>query len=130
MAIRDVMRATAAQFVNPGEEIQVVLPAQTGSPLVRGLASGFGAIGALLAVAFNEYRIVAVTSQRILVLDCGRWNFRNARTVIGEMPRATMLGPTKGIWRGIETPGGKIWVHRRFFKDIEAADSAVAPAVY
>jgi hypothetical protein len=124
------MRASAAQFVNPGEEIQVVLAAQTGSPLVRGIANGFGLIGALLAVSFTQYRIVAVTGQRILVLDTGRWSLRNARAVIAEMPRATMLGPAKGVWRGIETPAGKVWVHRRFFKDIAAADLAVAPVGY
>jgi len=127
MAIRDAMRASAAQFVGPGENIQEVFGAQTGSPLARGIGSAFGLLGALIAASFNQYRIVTVTDQRILVLDAGRWNMKNARAVVDILPRATLLGPANGIWHAIETPSGKIRVHRRFFKDIAAADMAVTP---
>jgi hypothetical protein len=129
MALRDAMRASAAQFLEPGETIQVVIAGQTGSPLVRAIGSAFGLLGALITVAFNEYRIVAVTDQRILVLDAGRWSYKNARGVVGVLPRATRLGPLSGLWRSIETPSGKVWVHRRFNKDIDAADMAIAPVI-
>jgi hypothetical protein len=127
MAIRDAMRTSSAQFLNPGESIQVVLAAQTGSPLVRGIASAFGLLGALITVAFNEYRIVAVTDQRILILDAGRWSTKNARGVVDGLPRETRLGPATGVWHSIETPSGMIWIHRRFYKDTEAADRVIAP---
>jgi hypothetical protein len=130
MAIRDAMRTSSAQFLNPGESIQVVLAAQTGSPLVRGIGSAFGLLGALITVAFNEYRIVAVTDQRILILDAGRWSLKTARGVVDFLPRATRLGPATGVWHSIETPSGKIWIHRRFFKDTEAADRVIAPIAY
>jgi len=129
MALRDAMRASAAQFLNPGETIQEVLAAQTGSPLVRGIGSAFGLLGALITIAFNEYRIVAVTDQRILVLDAGRWNMKNARAVIDVLPRGTSLGPATGVWHSIEFPSGKVWVHRRFYKDVQAADMMIASAV-
>jgi hypothetical protein len=127
MALRDTMRASAAQFVNPGENIQEIFWAQTGSPWVRGVSSAFGVIGVLIAASFNNYRIVAVTDQRILVLDAGMWSMKKARSVIDQLPRATRLGPASGVWHVIETPSGKIRVHRRFFKDIEAADMTIAP---
>src|ERR1700722_18784864 len=112
MAVRDVMRASAAQFVEPGETIEQVFGAQTASPLTAPL------IGSLIALIINRYRIVAVTDRRILVLDAGKWTQRTARAVVSELPRATRLGPTSGLWFKIETPAGKIHVRRYFFKDI------------
>jgi len=44
----------------------------------------------------NRYRIVAVTDQRILVLDTGRWSVKTARAVLTELPRSTRLGPARG----------------------------------
>jgi hypothetical protein len=121
MAIRDAMRASAAQFVEPGENIEQVLGAQTTSPITAPL------IGALIALIINRYRIVAVTDRRILVLDAGKWTPRTARAVVSELPRATRLGPTSGLWAKIETPAGKIYVRRYYFKDVKAADNVIAP---
>src|ERR1700722_9237308 len=121
MAVRDVMRASAAQFVEPGETIEQVFGAQTASPLTAPL------IGSLIALIINRYRIVAVTDRRILVLDAGKWTQRTARAVVSELPRATRLGPTSGLWFKIDTPAGKIHVRRYFYKDVNAADTAIAP---
>lgn len=125
MAIRDIMRASASQFVAPDEDIQAVIAAQTASPLVAALSSQFGLIGALIAANFNKYRIVAVTDKRILVLDAGKWSVKKARGVVIVLPRTTLLGPGTGLWHKIETPAGVLRVHRRFFKDVEAADSMI-----
>jgi hypothetical protein len=122
------MRASAAQFLNPGETIQAVLGAQTGSPLVRGISGAFGLLGVLATSAFNDYRIVAVTDQRILVLDAGTWSMKKARDVVEILPRATRLGPGTGVWHSIKPASGKLWIHRRFYKDMEAADRMFAPA--
>jgi hypothetical protein len=84
-------------------------------------------IGAVIALIINRYRIVAVTERRILVLDAGKWSQRTARARVTELPRATRLGPTSGLWTKIETPTGKIYVRRNFFKDVKAADSVIAP---
>ena len=121
MAIRDAMRASAAQFVEPGETIEQVFGAQTASPLTAPL------IGSLIALIINQYRIVAVTDRRILVLDAGKWTQGTARAVVSELPRATRLGPTSGLWYKIDTPAGKIHVRRYFYKDVNAADGAIAP---
>jgi hypothetical protein len=129
MALRDAMRASAAQFLDPGEAIQEIFAAQTGSPMVNGIAAAFGLLGALIAVAFNEYRIVAVTDRRIVVLDAGRWTLKKARGVVDILPRATRLGPATGVWHLIEFPSGKVRVHRRFYKDMEAADMMIAPVI-
>ena len=126
MTIRDAMRASAARFLAPGETIQSVFFGQTTSPLGLRILDRFGQIGALFLVSFNGYRVVAVTDQRILVLDAGKRSARNALGVADVLPRATRLGPGKSLFYSIEVPSGRIIVYRSFFKDIEAADAAIA----
>ena len=122
------MRASSARFLSPGETIQTVFGAQTAAPALGNLAMFFGLLGALIVTAFNRFRIVTVTDQRILVLDAGKWTMKNARAVVCVLPRSTRLGPASGLWHTIEIPEGKIRVHRRSFKHVAEAD-ATAPAL-
>jgi len=119
MAIRDAMWTAAGDYVRPDERLQVVFGAQTASQYLAAL-TGFVAF-----YAFNRYRIVAVTSDRILVLDAGRTSLKKARGVVTELPRFTELGPGKGAWHRIPAGSENLRVHRRFFKDIESADRAL-----
>src|SRR4051794_1891840 len=121
MALRDKMRESAAQYVPPGEPIQQVIGAQTASQYLAALGGVFVFLG------LNRYRILAVTPQRILVLDAGKTSMKTARGVVGELPRATRLGPASGVWHKLPVGNENLRVHRRFFKDIEAADATVAP---
>lgn len=120
MALRDSMRASATQFLQPGEPVQAVIGAQTASPILAALT------GVIVFLGFNHYRILAVTPTRILVLDAGKTSMKKARGVVAELPRTTKLGPASGVWHQIPANGENLRVHRRFFKDIEAADKAVA----
>jgi hypothetical protein len=118
VALRDSMRDSAAQYLGPGESIQAVIGAQTASPLLAGLTGVFVFLG------LNRYRILAVTPARILVLDAGKASMKKARGVVLELPRPTRLGPATGVWHQIPAGSETLRVHRRFFKDIEAADAA------
>ena len=122
MALRDGMIGSSAQYLQPGETAEAVFGAQTTSQYLFGLT---GMIGFLI---LNKYRIVVVTPQRILVLDSGSMGMRKARGVVTELPRSTRLGPPSGMWHVIPANGEKLRVHRRFFKDIEAADAAIPAA--
>ena len=122
MALRDSMRASAAQFLQPGEPVQAVIGAQTASPLLAALTGVFVFLG------FNHYRILAVTPTRILVLDAGKTSMKKARGVVTELPRSTRLGPGTGIWHQVVAGQEKLRVHRRFFKDMQIADSEAATA--
>ena len=122
MAVRDSMRSSAAQYLEPNELIQTVIAAQTRSQWLAALT------GWLLFLGFNEYRILAVTPTRIVVLDAGGFSAKKARGVVMEMPRSTRLGPGTGIWHKIPAGAETLRVHRRFFKDIETADNSVAVA--
>ena len=122
MALRDAMRESAAQYLRPGAPIQAVFGAQTASPLLAGLT------GIFVFLSLNRYRIVAVTPDRIVVLDAGKTSMKKARGVVTELPRSTRLGPATGAWHQIRAGSEKLRVARRFYKDIEAADSALATA--
>ena len=122
MALRDTMRTSAAAFLQPGEPIQAVIGAQTASPLLAGLTGVFVFLG------LNHYRILAVTPNRILVLDAGKVSMAKARGVVLELPRSTRLGPATGLWHQIPAGSETLRVHRRFFSDIETADALAASA--
>ena len=118
MALRDSMRDSAAAYLRPGETVQAVLGAQTASQLVAAVS------GVFLFLGLNHYRILAVTPTRILVLDAGKTSMKRARGVVLELPRSTRLGPATGLWHQIPAGQETLRVHRRFFKDLEAADTA------
>ncbi|TQS43014.1 hypothetical protein [Cryptosporangium phraense] len=120
MALRDKMRESAQPFLSPGETITQVIGAQTASQYVAAFAGVFVFLG------LNRYRILAVTSHRILVLDAGPASMKKARSVVTELPRATRLGPGTGVWHVLPVANEKLRIHRRFFKDIEAADAVLA----
>jgi len=122
MALRDTMRSTAAQFLRPGEPIQAVIGAQTASQWLAALTGFFVFLG------LNRYRIIAVTPTRIVVLDAGKSSMKKARGVVTELPRSTRLGPGTGMWHRIPAGNETLRVHRRFFKDIDTADSVAAAA--
>jgi hypothetical protein len=122
MALRDTMRSTAAQFLRPGEPIQAVIGAQTASQWIAALTGFFVFLG------LNRYRIIAVTPTRIVVLDAGKVSMKKARGVVTELPRSTRLGPGTGMWHQIPTGSETLRVHRRFFKDIDTADSVATAA--
>ena len=87
MALRDSMRSSAAQYLNPGEPIQAVIGAQTASQWLAALT------GVFMFLGLNHYRILAVTPTRIVVLDAGKASMTKARGVVTELPRSTRLGP-------------------------------------
>jgi hypothetical protein len=122
MALRDSMRDSAAQYLRPGEPVQAVIGAQTTSQWLA------AATGYVVFLMINRYRILVVTPARILVLDTGRMSVKKARGVVMELPRSTRLGPGTGLWHQIPAGNESLRVHRRFFKDLEIADTAAAAA--
>ena len=114
------MRRTAAVFLRPGETIQVVFPAMTYSGLTAAVTHELG-------IGQNQHRIFAVTPDRIVVLKAVDVTWKLARGVVAELPRSTRLGPPRGLlWHPIPAGKERLRVHRRFFKDVRAADAAIS----
>jgi len=119
MAIRDKIRANAEQVVEPGEVIQVVIPAQT-------VSQYFALISFWIIIFSNAYRNIVVTDKRILLCQSGRFRMTPVGDVTRELPRQTMIGPAHGLWYRTDSLGEKLYINRRFHKDVAAADSMSA----
>ena len=103
MAVRDRLGKDAAQYLEPGEQVQAVFYAKR--PTMQ----------------YNDRAVVA-TDRRLLLL---RLNFRGrARGLAGEVPRETKLGPCRGFMHPIDAFGTSLAVNFRFFKDVAEADRA------
>jgi hypothetical protein len=117
MAIRDKMRNNAAHLLERGETIQQVFPAQT--------MSQYWAIVSHWVMVFKVgFRVVVVTDRRIMVCQAGRFAPTKVNGVVNELPRHIMIGPARGLWYRFEILGERLYVHKRFHKDIAQADAA------
>jgi hypothetical protein len=116
VAIRDKLRENAAHVLQPGETIQSVFCAQTTSQY-------FALISVWIILLTNAYRVVVVTDRRILVCKSGRFRMTPVKEVLTELPRGTRVGPPSGLWWRCESLGERLYVHKRFHKDVNAADA-------
>lgn len=116
MALREKVAGRVTLLLHPGESVRQVFLAQGG--LNPWLAAYFG----LLMPMLVRRRIIAVTDYAIVVFEAG-FNGTKPGRAIDRLPRGTRIGPVKGVWSPINLAGEKLWVHRRFHKDINAADS-------
>jgi hypothetical protein len=118
MAIREQMAANAAPHLQPGETIQAVFGAQTTSQY-------WFFISYWIIILRNSYRVVVVTDRRILVCLAGRIRTTPVKQVLAEFPRATQIGPPSGLWYKCETLGERLYINKRFHKDVRTADELV-----
>src|SRR5438105_1677125 len=118
MAIRDTLRTNAQHLLQPGEQIQSIFGAQTTS-------QWFALISYWIIIASNAYRVVVVTDKRILVCKSGRLRITPVNDVVVELPRNTRIGPASGLWYKTELGGERLYIHKRFHKDVAAADELI-----
>ncbi len=104
LPLRGKLRQGAAQYLEPGEQIQAVFLAKR--PEMR----------------YNDRAVVA-TDRRILLLELGM-RVSTVKGVLGEVPRETQLGPCHGVLYPISVFGTDLQVFRRFFRDVAEADRA------
>ena len=103
VAVRDRLRKDAAQYLEPGEQVQAVFYAKRPT------------------MGYNDRAVIA-TDRRLLLL---RLNFLGRATgLAGEVPRETKLGPCSGFMHPIDAFGTSLAVSFRFFKDVAEADRA------
>ena len=115
-AIRDRIKENVQPLLEPGEQIQAVIPAQTKS-------GWLGALGLIYLIFANRYRPVVVTDRRIAITDSGKWSQSKPTTIVASLPRTTQIGPASGIWWKSSSLGQTLYIHKRFHKDVELADS-------
>jgi hypothetical protein len=115
MAIREKIRENASAFLQPGEIIQAVVPAQT-------VSAYFSLISIWIIVFKNAYRNIVVTDRRILLCSSGRFRSSPVKGILAEYPRQLTIGPAHGLWYRCDAFGDRLYINKRFFKDVAMAD--------
>lgn len=122
MALRDKLVQRTAQYLQPGEQVQAIWLAQTGpSPywmFLTWLILLFGGV---------KYCIVVATDRQILVVRAGWFMPTKPKSIKAQLPRNAYFGELGGLWAQINLDE-RYWVHKRFHKDVAAADQALAAA--
>ena len=122
MAIRDKLRRNAEPHLEAGEQIQSIFTAQTGP-------NPYLSILTYLVFFWIKYYAIAATDRRILVFRASALRPSKIKSLVETFPRETRLGDMKGLWDKFTLGGQRYWVHKRFHKDVEAADAALPAAV-
>ena len=123
MALSEKLRERVQPLLEPGEQIQSVFFAQTGpNPNFIFLT--------YLVIFWAKYYVVAVSDRRIVVFRASRFRPAVPGKLLAVHPRESRLGDGSAgpLWGSFELGGTKYWVHRRFRKDVRAADDALAGA--
>lgn len=116
MGIREKMVERSQPFLEPGEQVRHVFQAQTGwHPMLMAVT--------YWAALFFKYRVVCVTDRAIVIMESGKMKPAQPKAVINRLPRNVVLGPVSGLWGKTTATGEKLLVHKRFHKDITAADT-------
>lgn len=116
VAIREKITERAQPVLESGEQIQAVIPAQTKS-------GWLGALGLIYLFFANRFRPIIVTDRRIAITDSGRFSMGKPTTIVTSLPRTTQIGPPNGLWWKCTSLGQPLYIHKRFHKDVEKADS-------
>ena len=116
MALRDKLKERVQPLLEPGEQVQQVFMAQAASPY-------WVIISYWILIVKGGYRIVAVTDRNIVVFKAGAFMPSKPGKLLQRLPR-TAIGPLSGKLWGTATLGSeKLWISRRFFSDVTAADA-------
>jgi hypothetical protein len=116
MAIRDKMVANAQAYLEPGEVVQSVFGAQT-------FSQWWALLTLLLVLVKNSYVVVVVTDRRILVGKSGKLTTTKIDGILHTLPRSTRIGPARGMWWTCHSLGSRLYVHKRYHRDVAHADS-------
>jgi hypothetical protein len=122
MAIRDKLAQRATPFLEPGEQIQSVFLAQSGA------SPYWSFLSAWIVIITAGYATIVVTDRSIVVLRNGRLAGSVAKSLLARVPRQPMDSPS-GLWGQVNLGGTRYWVHKRFHKDVEVANAAIAGSV-
>jgi hypothetical protein len=120
MALRDKLVERTQPYLEPGEQVRQVFMGQTGP------SPWFAALSWLIILIAGEYYVFAVTDRAIIVMKAGKFVPSKPKGLEARLPRATRLGPVSGLWGQTNALGKRVWVHKRFHKDIDAADAELA----
>ena len=116
MALRDKLAERVTPYLEPGEQVRHVFMGQTGPSPWLGILSWW------IVLFAGKYYVFVATDRAILVLRASKFITSKPKEIEARLPRATQLGPMSGLWAETHALGQRVWVHKRFHKDVLAAD--------
>ncbi|HUN31875.1 MAG TPA: hypothetical protein VMU95_07625 [Trebonia sp.] len=126
MALRDKLAQRAVPFLEPGEQIQAIFIAQSGASPYWSFVSTW------IVLLTRGFVTVVATDRAIVVLRNGWFTSTRPQSLLARLPRQPMDEPS-GLWATLHLDGRRYWLHRRFHKDVRAANTAMlggAPTGY
>ncbi|MDE9365248.1 hypothetical protein PZ938_06480 [Luteipulveratus sp. YIM 133132] len=117
MALRDKLVDRAQPYLEPGERVQAVFQAQSGP-------SPYWSFLTYLMFFWFQPVIVVVTDRAVVVLNAGKLRVTFPKSLRLRGPREVWFGEPSGLWGNIQLDT-KYYVHKRFHKDVRAADEAL-----
>jgi len=112
------MQQAVEPHLEQNETVQAIFGAQTKSQY-------FILISYWIILFAKAWRVVVATDRRIVVFQCGRGGMTKIEGITAQTKRDTLIGPPKGLWYRVESLGERLYVHKRFHKDIDTADAWV-----
>jgi hypothetical protein len=121
--------AARCQPLLPDEHIRYIIYCQRHSPYT-------------MALRPVQPRVIAVTQHWISIIRVGMtWMYVGSgvgaatflappKEIVAKLPRDTRIGPVSGglMWGRATINGERVWIPRKYFKDIEAADNELTAA--
>ncbi|HCB34586.1 MAG TPA: hypothetical protein DEP69_05415, partial [Acidimicrobiaceae bacterium] len=140
----------AARFLEPDETARWVMPATGGLHPLTMLVLGLSAVGGILltetlpwvqvflisAVVFlavamlsmTRYRMIVVNEIEVVLLRTRALRTGTPVERLGRFDRTAPFGVRGSMWGQIVVGSEKLWVHRRFHRDLDAADAVLGQA--
>jgi hypothetical protein len=120
MGALDRLKTNATSLLEPRERMQAAIWAQTLNPYwvpITPLRVLFG--------PSNPYRVIVATDRRLLLYAGNRWRVGAIRELMSELPRRTRIGPAGGVWHRTDVFGERLYIQRRWHREVQAADAAL-----
>ncbi|KNX36390.1 hypothetical protein [Luteipulveratus halotolerans] len=118
MALRDKLAKRMEPYLEPGERIQSVFMAQAGP-------SPYWLFLTYLMFFWFRPVVIAVTDRNVVIVNTGKfWTTTFPKKLHLRGPRMVWFGEQSGLWGSIQLDE-KYYVHKRFHKDVRAADAAL-----
>ena len=120
MALRDKLAANMAGFLEPGEQIRHVFVAQRGNPAWSLLSYWILLAKGYYAIAWTDRGIVVCRTSGLSMAKVKGFHQRLSHQRLGD--------DTGKMFRKIQIGDENAWIHRRFWKDLDACNASLGPA--
>lgn len=122
MSVLEKLREQAQTVLEPEETLQAVFGAQTAQPHPLPPLLDTWAIRTIATSLLRRYRVIVISDRRTLVCRTKPLSPTTIDEVLRELPRSVPLAQPDGRWWQCQSLGERMWIHRRYFDEVRAAE--------